>query len=344
MSSATALAKDEDFAGGMVVFARDASLWRTDPRGQGPAVELVALPGKAHDVRMIRTLPAGKLVLFDHAGAWWWAELGDAVAQPTKLPCADAPARFVEDGTAVMCADGDGHALLVRLGPGTARSFPVPAEGARLVRDAGKRALIWADERGVWRATLAKLRTHHRLAAEGPKRGFLPSPDGTRAVGVYAGEYYKKKEKLAGDVTDGFALDGKAARRMLYHDTTRVIDWSWDSQWILSQDDKEGACITRPVGGQYKCWKGYTAVSIAPDGRWALVLGKRAASAEPEEEVEESEPEEGGAEDDEEEDAAPPVERHSLYRVYLDGPRSKKPSLVETDIDGAGALWLPTAP
>src|SRR5206468_4216752 len=75
------------------------------------------------------------------------------------------------------------------------------------------------------------------------------------------------------DVLATFALDGTASRRMLLRDGV-VIDWSWDGAWLLLQHGAY-ACITRAVGGEYKCWKGYTAMSIAPDGKWALVLGPR---------------------------------------------------------------------
>jgi len=352
--STRALAREEDYRGGMVVFARDTGLWRTDPRGKGPAEQIVALPSPAADVRMIRTDPVGRTLLVDLAGTWWWTRLvpGDVV-EPQQLPCAPAPARLVEDGSAVVCADAAGHALLVRLGPGTSRTFPVPAEGARIITKDGARSLIWADDRGVWRASLARPNKHFRLAPQGPSRGFLPAPDGSRAAAIYPGEIYVKKVKTPADVLDGFALDGKAARRRLYNATSTVIDWSWDSQWLLSQDDKEGACITRAVGGEYKCWKGYTAVSLAPDGSWALLLGKRAAPKDAPEvaddDKDDDEPKgessEGGESDDDDEDddlePSVPVEQHSLYRAKLGGPRAAKPSLVETDIAGLGALWLP---
>lgn len=343
--SATALAKEEDYGGGMVVFARDHGLWRTDPKGKGPAVQVASLPGASDDVRMIRSDRDGHTLLVDLGGAWWWTRLVDGdVVTPAKLPCADAPARLVEDGSAVICADADGHALIYRLAAGSARSLPVPAAGARVITRDGKRSLIWADDRGVWRAAFANLKKHYRLAPAGPKREFLPAPDGVRAVGLFAGEVYEKKVKVPADVVEGFALDRKAARRMLYRDTTHVLDWSWDSTWILSQDDKYGACITRAIGGEYKCWVGYTAVSLSPDGQWALVLGKRADARSSDDDGQDEEPkgEDGGSDDDEDEaPAEPPAEQHSLYRAKLGGPHSQKPSLVETDIDGTAALWLP---
>lgn len=307
-----AQAREDDFAGGSVVFARDTSLWKTDPEGKGPATELVALPGKAADVRMIRTDAAGAIVLFDLAGTWWWARAGADVATPEQLPCADAPARLTADARVVICADGDGKALLIGLVTGKVVHWPAPAEGARIVTTDGVRELIYADADGIWAAPLKKPKERRALAPDAPLRGFLAAPDGARAAAITAGHVYEKKQKVAAEVLSGFALDGKAARRTLHRDST-VIDWSWDSQWLLVQLGDE-ACITRSTGGQYKCWSGYRAQSLAPDGTWALLLGPRKDS------------------DD--------STLSSLFRAKLEGAYTEKPSLVETLVDGA-ALWLP---
>jgi hypothetical protein len=39
--------------------------------------------------------------------------------------------------------------------------------------------------------------------------------------------------------------------------------------------DRDNACMMKAIGGEYKCWRGFVALSAAPDGRWLLVLGKR---------------------------------------------------------------------
>lgn len=354
-----AFAKEEDFAGGTVVFARDQSLWRTDPKGKGPAVELVTLPGAASEVRMIRSDPAGSLVLFDLGGTWWWAKLDPAATAPVapeKLACAAGPARMTADGRCVLCADADGNVLLISLVTGKSATRPVPAAGARVIAGDDGRDLLWAGADGVWIAPLTKLADKRAVAPEAPLRGFLAAPDGSRAVAVYPGEVYEKKQKVAAEVVDSFALDGKAARRMLYRDAT-VIDWSWDSTWLLVQEGTS-ACITRAVGGEYKCWKGYTAVSLSPDGRYALVLGARGSKSDKSDKSEDddkgakAEGEGGGgsSDDDDDELAAAAVDRgglpdapFSLYRARLEGPYASKPSLVETEVDGA-ALWLPGPP
>jgi hypothetical protein len=310
---APAHADDDDFAGASVVFARDTSLWKTDPKGKGPATELVALPGAASDVRMIRSDPAGKVILFDAAGTWYWARPGADVATPTKLPCADAPARLTADARVVICADDEGQALLIGLVTGKVVRWPAPAEGARIVATDGVRELIYADGDGVWAAPLTRPKARRELAPDAPLRGFLAAPDGVRAAAITSGHVYEKKQKVAAEVLSGFALDGKAATRMLHRDGA-VIDWSWDSTWLLVQVGDE-ACITRANGGQYKCWSNYRALSLAPDGSWALLLGKRK-----------------DADDD---------TLRSLYRGELAGAYTERPHLVETLVDGA-ALWLPT--
>jgi hypothetical protein len=312
-----ALAED-DFGGGSIVFAREKSLWKTDPKGKGPAVELVALPGAAADVRMIRTDPAGTKILFDLGGTWWWAAIDPGAtspAQPTQLPCADAPARLSADARMVVCAADDGKALLISLVTKKRAKQPIAADGVRAVVVGKTRDLIWTDADGVWRAPIGSLKAKKEVAPDAPVRGFLAAPDGSRGVATYAGHVYEKKEKVPGESLDGFALDGTAARRALHREGV-VVDWSWDSTWVLVQAGDE-ACITRAVGGEYKCWKNYTAVSLAPDGSWAVLLGDR-------------------KEDD--------TEARSVYRGKLAGAYTERPSLVETVIDGGGALWLPGAP
>jgi hypothetical protein len=315
---APATAKKDDFGGGSVVFARDSSLWKTDPKGKGPAIELVALPGAAADVRAIRSDPEGRVVLFDLAGVWWWARVDATAAAPVtpdQLACSDAPARLTDDARCVVCADARGDALLISLVTGRAATRKVPAAGARVIGQQGAREVIWSDPDGVWIAPLTKMADRREVVDEPPLRGFLPAPDGTRAVGIYRGEVYeKKKVKAEADVLDSFALDGKGKRRMLHRDA-EVIDWSWDSTWLLLQVGAQ-ACVTRAIGGEYKCWKGFRGASIAPDGRWALLLGAAKAK--------------GAAEG-----------QHGLYRGRLEGAYTEKPSLVESVVDGTGALWLP---
>jgi hypothetical protein len=103
----------------------------------------------------------------------------------------------------------------------------------------------------------------------------------------------------------------------------------------------------RAVGGEYRCWKGYTAVSIAPDGAHALLLGaRRDASAD---EVRDAakpsgaaaEGEAGGEDGHDHEAAVPlPTGPLSLYQADFAGAHTKRPTLIQRVVDGA-AVWVP---
>jgi hypothetical protein len=132
---------------------------------------------------------------------------------------------------------------------------------------------------------------------------------------------------------------------------------------VLLQD-RASACIMLVAGGQYKCWRGYTAASISPDGRYALLLGNRASDKdkksdkksdrkskkkkkEPEPEPEEDAEAEGDEHVDEpvavdDVAVAPPSGPVSLYRAQLEGAYTKSPALVARVVEGA-AVWVPSA-
>jgi hypothetical protein len=167
----------------------------------------------------------------------------------------------------------------------------------------------------------------------------------------------------------GFALDGQGARRKSIRDSVPV-EWSHDGQWVLVQDGSK-ACIVSATGGQYKCWRGYTAASIAPDGSYALLLGNRDKSADkdnkakgkkgkkdkrdkndrkdkkgkdkrPPQDEPQDEPEQarGGDEPVDDVPVPPPSGPLALYRGKLDGAFTESPGLVMRVVEGA-AVWLP---
>ncbi|MEZ4399987.1 MAG: hypothetical protein R3B06_08210 [Kofleriaceae bacterium] len=332
---------------GRVVFARGTSLWLTDGRGKDPAVEVAALPGPASDVRVIRTDARGATLLVQVGAGWWWAAMPAPGAQTTLAPlaCDGGPARLSSTGDCVVCGDARGKTLLIRLADGKAFTRDLPGATVALTDHAGTRELVWSAD-GAVRAAPVTDRTQVRVVVpEAPSRGLSIAPDGSRGVGVYlappAGQPRATEPR---DQLFGFALDGVAARRRLIRDGV-VLDWSWDSRWLLIQDGGK-ACIARAVGGEYKCWKGYTAVALAPDGAWALVLGPRdGASAGPDE----PSPGQGGEGADdgggELDDAAVPLPTGplSLFRAKLAGAFTERPALLEKIVDGPAA-WLPPAP
>jgi hypothetical protein len=254
---------DDEVAGAMVIFARGSSLFQVDARGKGETE--IAL-------------------LADLAGKWAWMPLDGSTRSLTELPCADGPAQLAEDGSSVLCrsARAANQSILVELphGPGAGArtvALDIPPGGARIIGSGTERALVWADTAGVWTAPVGDPKHRTRVAPDPPLRGFLPSPDGERAIGVFGDQVFTDVHHTkAAELLMTLQLDNQGARRKAIRDGV-AVEWSHDAQWVLVQDGGS-ACIMRATGGQYKCWRGYTAASLSSDGRWALALGNRDGS------------------------------------------------------------------
>jgi len=360
-SAAVSAAPAEDIDGN-IVFARGTALLKADPRGKTETT-IATLPAKAA-VRALRTDAAGKILLADVGGTWSWMPLDGSTKTLTDLPCDAGPAQLGEDGLCVLCRAKEGRSIIVNLKTGKVTPVDVPA-GGRIAGVGADRKLVWADKTAVWTASPADPKTKKQVAKQSPLRGFLPSPDGTHAVGVYSSELYEgkrgSKNTRPAELLMVFALDGEGARRKTIQSGVPV-EWSHDGGWVLVQD-RSSACIMFAAGGEYKCWRGYTAASIAPDGKYALLLGnrdkhsdkpkkkkkkgkkgKKEKEAPPEEEEASGEPvdAEHGPEDVAADEV--PVELPkgplSLYRAELSGPYALSPRLVEKLVDGA-AVWIP---
>lgn len=368
-------ADDDGVGAGVVIFARGAALYQVDPRGRGET-EVAQLPAKAR-VRALRSDENGSVLLVDLAGKWAWLPLDGATKTLTELPCADGPAQLAEDGSAVLCRDPRAatQSLLVELPRAKSgallpkpTTLAVPPSTARLVIDATGRKLIWADATGVWSAPAADLKRKQRVAPDVPLRGFLASPDGERAIATYADQIYATPRQTApAEVLMTVQLDGRGPRRKAIRDGV-AVEWSHDGEWVLVQDGAS-SCLMRAGGGQYKCWKGYTAASLSPDGRWGLALGNR-DGVKPDKASKPSKngkgdkkpkpPEPAPARDDEPTDepeaatdgldgpaamtddvsVAPPSGPLSLYRLRLEGAFTDRPALIVKVVDGA-AVWVP---
>ncbi|MGN6108012.1 MAG: hypothetical protein ACTHU0_23085 [Kofleriaceae bacterium] len=371
-SAARADRAEEALARSTVVYARGASLWKSDARGRNET-ELVALPIKA-PVRALRTDANGAVLLVDLGGKWFWMPLDGSAKALVELPCADGPAQLATDGRCVLCrsAEKPEQSIIHNLASSRSTQVAIPAPGARLVgsytTQVNDRRLVWADKSGVWSAPPADPGNRTQVAPEPPLRGLLPSPDGKRAVGVYASAVYEgRKTTKPAELLMGFSLDGSGGRRKGIRNGVPV-EWSHDSKWVLIQDGS-AACIMQATGGEYKCWRGYTAASIAPDGSYALLLGdrdkadrkdaksdkkkggrkddkkgKEAAKKPPEPTAEpEGEPElasDEGGEPVDDVAIAPPSGPLALYRAQLNGAFTTAPSLVAKVVDGA-AVWIP---
>ena len=164
----------------------------------------------------------------------------------------------------------------------------------------------------------------------------------------------------------GFQLDGEGARRKAIKAGVPLM-WSHDSEWVLVQDGGQ-ACLMHATGGEYKCWRGYTAASISSDGKFGVFLGNRDGSHKqtPEKDPKpkkgkkpapkKAEPppppppppppdEPGESEEDgaSEADVAvpPPAGPLSIFRARLEGSAfTESPALIVKVADGA-AVWVP---
>jgi len=364
--TATPAFADEDYGGASVIFARGSSLMRVDPRGRGET-EVAKLPARIA-VRALRTDARGNVLLADLGGKWSWMKLDGAQTTLTDLPCADGPAQLAVDGACVLCRSTTSPtgSVIVNLTTGKTTAVEIPSPGARLIGEGAQRRLIWSDAAGVWSAPPMDTKKKQRLAPEAPLRSFLPSADGSRAVGVYRDVVHEGRQTKPAELLMTFQLDGQAARRKAIKAGV-PIEWSHDNQWVLLQDSSK-ACIMGAAGGEYKCWKGFTGASIAPDGKWALTLGSRtkaesekkskpkskndkkeskkgskkkqdapAADAEPTNEDENAGSEVMATDDVE---VPPPSGPLALYRAELAGPFSKAPVRIVSVVDGA-AVWIP---
>lgn len=369
---------DDDLAGRAIVFQRGNALIKADARGRGET-QLATL-ADARPVRALRVDAFGKVLLADVGGVWWWMPLDGSVKALTELPCGPGPAQLAADGLCVLCRAKTGTgSIIVNFASGKVTPVDVPATGARLAGMGTERRLVWADGSGVWSAPPANRNAAKQVAPEAPLRNLAPSPDGTHALGVYAGEVFEgAKKKKPGEVLMVFALDGTAARRKAIQNGVPV-EWSHDSKWVLVQD-RGSACIMLAAGGQYKCWRGFTAVSIAPDGKYALVLGSRDYGRkaddkksktkksskrdskhkknkkqpppprdEPSDEPSEEPSGEAELPGDEHGDepipvddvpVPPPSGPLALFRAEVEGAFTKSPQLVTRDVDGA-AVFVP---
>jgi hypothetical protein len=346
---------DDDFAGATIIFARGGSLYRVDPKGKNET-EIATLGDGKKTVRKLETDAAGKVLLADIDGSWQWMPLDGSAKSLTALACDDGPAQLAEDGTCVVCRT-KGGSQVINLTSG--KTLAIDAPGARVTGTGAERTLVWTDKDGVWAALHGNKQVAKKVAPEPPIRGFLPRPDGSRALGVYSDEIYvDAHHKKPAEILMGFQLDGEAARRKVIKAGV-PLEWSHDSEWVLVQNGGE-ACLMHATGGEYKCWKGYTAASLSSDGKFGLFLGNRDGShrqtpapkpkkadkkkkpAEKQvEPADEPETETGSGDPNDDVAVPPPSGPLSLFRARLEGSAfTESPALIVKIVDGA-AVWVP---
>lgn len=366
-------AADDDFGGATIIFARDHSLLRVDPKGK-TEVEIATFgdpsdkKAKPPVVRKLETDAAGKVLLADLDGTWQYMPLDGSAKSLTPLACGDGPAQLAEDGTCVVCRAKSGGSQILNIASG--KTLAVDQLGARITGKGTDRKLVWADKDGIWSAPPGDRKKAKKVAFEAPLRSFLPSPDGARGVGVYSDEIYiDVHHKKPAEILMGFQLDGEGARRKAIKAGV-PLEWSHDSEWVLVQNGGE-ACLMHATGGEYKCWRGYTAASISSDGKYGVFLGNRdgshrqapaAAKIDPKKKAKKAgkadkpkppekksdpadEPDlDGGGDDNDDTAVPPPSGPLSIFRAKLEGSAfTESPPMIVKVVDGA-AVWVPGTP
>ena len=278
-----------------IVFQRDSALWKMPAEGShSDAKMFFTSPHLAIPVSQAITSGNGKVLVLQTSSKIIWIRPSTRESRIREFPC-EGNLTTSYDGNSILCQTKEmitiypvsSESSLLQLPVQTASAAFLGSQSDTLVL--GRNGSIWS-----WRGIHKPL--WKQLAPHQPASHLLPSPDGTRAVAVYRAE----------DNTPtlySFALNGKGSKRRLMN-YAEPISWSLDSQWILLQNRRK-ACIVRAIGGQYKCWRRYRAISIFPDGRYALVTKTGT----------------------------------DLYRAVLAGARTKRPVLIQHEFDGV-AVWM----
>ena len=319
-----------------LLFARGGSLWRV-PLPPLPKKWARPAPGAAdkpepvelvitgsREITRITASASGELVVIETPDSVKWAPLpadgrapkaatGGTTASdstPSPRPAASLActgrAYLSPDGKCVACFDGSGKVVLHRLLP-SLRTVVHSVATSQHLGFLDRERLVTSDDTGVWAVPIRKGGERTLLAPETPSGAMLVSPDGSRAMGVFT----------EGDSTDSdsqktalyvFRLDGKGVKRRLLEGAV-PLGWSRDSKWAMAQAGNR-ACMFKATGGQYKCWRGYRAIALAPDGSY-LIMTKAI---------------------DDKPDSEP--DRYDLYRGRREGVRPGSPKIITGRVTG----------
>ncbi len=276
---------------------------------------LATLPSQLGVVSRIDTSDAGQILMLVAARRVLRVDLTTTPASLSLVNC-EGEATLSPDGRSIACARGRRGVDVYRFSPTRRRRHLT--FGAHHVAFQGARSseLVAARHGALW--ALRGDKPRRKLAGHAPDGPWLVSPNGRRAVGVYR---QSAQPLAAARASTGsppsslvtFRLDGKAIKRRLLRGAAPVA-WSKDSAWILVQAGS-AACIVRAVGGQYKCWKGFRAHALTPDGHHALMVR-----------------------------ASEQTNRPTLYLGVLSGARPEPPRKIVESFEGAAAWRALTAP
>lgn len=331
-----------------VLMAHDGSLFLvgriTDETVE--SVEVVRADGHADTDPITRLEVHGTTILIEKRASIAWARVGVAPARSLvvmrSLPCR-APARLSSDGDWISCTSERGRIEFydLRTPSPTRAVLPEASRYSLSLELSGADVAVGVEASGLWSIPL-RGRTRGQLGTllfSGVPHGQISvAPSGERAVASFT------LAKPGQNALYTFRLDGKGNRRRLMKGAVPVV-WSADSRWLLVQRGSR-VCVVGAIGGQYKCWRGYTAVDINATGTMLLLARPSdMADADHGDDTADGEYSDRGivpVRDDEDEQEptsqmlAGPLR---LYVVHTAGAQPEQPQLLLERADGPAA-WI----
>ena len=256
---------------GNVLYVQKNAIWRASlavqiekKPEQAPTKLFTLPPMRKKRITRIEASSDGSVLLVELGKNVAWVDLKADPPAPVYLPCRGR-ARLSPDGNRVLCANrigkGTGTAVY-RIRP-TFGATPLPEvkpTAVLMAALAGDKVIV-AEGNALFMTPVAYPEQRTQMAPHAPAGALSVAPDGQRAVGRYS-------DGNAAESLYGFRLDGEAARRKL--GPGRPVVWSADSDW-LAVDAENTGCALRAVGGEFKCFDKFRAVSIDRDGSWLLL-------------------------------------------------------------------------
>ncbi len=266
--STLALAEAPKHTSDKIIFVKDQALWVVEPSGGDPT-RLLDLPFPAEEVEELRVSSKGTALLVSGKSYLGWAALSDEGASPLRLLPCSGPHQLSENGNRVVCGTQDTERIAIyTLAPKLGvEIIERKASGPLAFAESASEIVSFGDNDDVIAVSQKGERV---LATHRPQSAMKVTPDGKRAVGAY--------NEGTIHVVYTFRLDGKASKRTLVH-AARAIQISANSKWVAVQQEVD-ACAVRIAGGQYMCWRRFSALSISSQGKSLLVSRKSSGKTE----------------------------------------------------------------
>ncbi len=324
---------------GAIVFARFGGVYQQLAEPGAQVTQIAELPDDATEVRWIEGIEDGRLLVLDLGSYPVWIYAPDPT-RPALLrggPC-NGRARPSPGGGCVVCPTAQGP-MLVAAGRTDHAPLPGPLEQVSFLGPTGMELAALTEE-GVVGFDRRDPLEQRALAQPGARSHLLVSPDGKTGVAVFG---TGDDARIRSFVLDGTGvprqLGGPGFPTAWSWDSQWILFQEGDIKDSDGGEDEDDgtsaflvqapprrrparkrptprpepepagpivrACVGRAVGGEVKCWGGYTGLAFSPDSK--LVLLKKGTT---------------------------------LYVGKIAGVRPDPPLKLVENVDGA-ATWVP---